>query len=889
MKEKLKPFLGDVIAVVAFLLLTFVMFHEPISQGMVLGGHDSTASIGSGQEQTRYAETHNGETTRWTNSMFSGMPTYQISPSYSATRFLNDVAKVYELGTTEVLCYIFVLLLGFYIMLRAFGFKWWTSGLGALAWAFSSYFFIIIAAGHIWKVMTLAFIPPTIGGLVLCYRGKLLWGAAVTALFTAFQIMSNHVQMSYYFFFVMLFIVLAYGIAALRSRGYKLTIEDLPQLCPNISPKQWLKATGVVIIAGLLGVAANIPNLYHTYDYSRHTMRGGSELTTKPAAAQAADSKEKEANAKGLDYDYITQWSYGIGETLTLLIPDFNGGGSGQAITDENAYDEPQQNLLQYASPAQEAIAKYQQQHPDSQAQLPGANQYWGDQPFTVGPVYVGAFFCFLFFLGLFIVRGPMKWAMAAATVLSLLFAWGHNSPWLTHFFIDHLPMYDKFRTVSSALVIAEFTIPLLGVLALATVLRNRAVLSNRDGKIGLATATVLTAGVCLVLWIFPSAAGSCLSNSEQEGMKIVAGAFDAQFAANYTAAIAAIRHSVLSASAGISLLVILVCGAALFAYSRVKSMPAWVVVAVIALVSTIDLYHINKRYLSTDNFTDPVARLDQFQPTQADKGILKDPSPDYRVLSYAVGDPFNENTTSYLHKNVGGYHPAKLQRYQDLIEWHLQPERIDLMNALRANGGNIAALNLDSLTPVLNMLNTKYYIISANDYIENPAAAGNGWFVKSLNFVKNADEEMAGLGRINPKQAAVADEKFRAALDGTPLGDGEVKITKYEPNELHYDVTSAKGGLVVFSEVYYPGWTATVDGKPAEIGRVDYVLRAIKMPAGSHKVVMEFRPTTVTATNAVAYGAIILVLLLFVAALVIGIRKGTNNKGAETKANAGA
>ena len=868
MNSFLKKSWLDVAMVVFFLLISFAYFHEPVSQGMVLGGHDSDAAIGQGREQVDYRETHDGETTRWTNSMFSGMPTYQIAPSYSAMQFLSRISSIYNLGTTGALCYVFVFLLGFYVMMRAFNFKPWLSALGAIVWAFSSYFFIIIAAGHIWKVMTLAYIPPTIGGLVLCYRGRLLWGGAVTALFTALQVLSNHVQMTYYFLFVMAFIVIAYGIQAFRKNIP--ADEVLGNINFSLSPRSWLRATGVVIVAGLLGVAANLPNLYHTYDYAKYTMRGGSELT--PVADGTASQAETQTKGSGLDYDYITQWSYGIDETMTLLVPDFKGGGSGGVITNDNMYDEPQQQLIQYLQPVQE----YAQQHADQVKSLPGLNQYWGDQPFTVGPVYVGAFICFLFLLGLFVVRGPLKWALAAATVVSLFFAWGHNVPAVTHFLIDHFPLYNKFRTVSSALVIAEFTMPLLGMLALAEVLRRRDVWRSTRGKAGLGVATVLTAGVCLLLWLAPGVAGNCLSADESATMGTLAasGAFDSQFVGDYTACITAMRHSVLAASAGRSLIFLILSGAVLFAAIKFRNLPSWAACGILAVLSLADMWTVNRKYLNTDNFTDPVVRMDTFTKTAADEQILADKDPDYRVISYAAGDPFNENTTSYWHKNVGGYHAAKLQRYQDLIERHLRTEYIGFYNQVRSVGGDLTQLNMDSIVPVLNMLNTKYFIISNDLALTNPAANGNGWFVNSLKFVKGADAEMAGLTGLDTKHAAVADEQFREELDGSPLGGGSVKLTSYEPNELHYDITADKGGVVVFSEVYYPGWTATIDGQSAELGRVNYVLRALKVPAGTHKVVLEFRPTSVSTTNAIAAVAIGVILALFLTALVIGLKR---------------
>lgn len=847
--------LPDICAIAVFLLVSFAYFYEPVSQGMVLGGHDSEASIGMGHEQQEYRAAHGGETTRWTNAIFSGMPTYQTAPSYPATQFLGRLAGYYGLGTAGVVGYIFVLLLGFYILLRAFGLKSSLSALGALVWAFSSYFFIIIAAGHIWKLMTLAFIPPTIAGLVLCYRGKLLWGGAVMALFTAFQIQANHVQMSYYFLFVMAFIVLAYGIDALRR-------QTLPS---------FLKATGTIVAAGLLGVAANLPNLYHTYDYAKHTMRGGSELTA-PATGKGADQRTK----GGLERDYITQWSYGIDETLTLLIPNFKGGGSFDRMI-ENPAAEKNDEYMNDASMMSQQLGGY----------YPGYSQYWGEQPMTVGPVYAGAIICFLFVLGLFYVRGPLKWALAASTVVSLLFAWGHNINGVADFLIDHLPMYNKFRTVSSALVIAEFTIPLLAMLCLARLLREPGLMRRKPAGFGIALS--LTAGVCLLLWLFPGLAGDCIPRAEAEGYTYIAQYFPA-----YRAAVTDVRHAILSTDALRSLLFILVAVALLWAYAC-QRLKGWMLCAGLAVLCVADMWQVNKRYLNTESFDDPVVQQGKYETkTAADEAILRDTT-HYRVLNLTAGNPFNEtsNRTAYWHKSIGGYHAAKLQRYQDLIDRCLAPEINKLGSGISAApGDDMATLAGDSLCPVLNMLNAKYLLVPGNDRqplaVRNTGALGNGWFVERLTFVKDADAEMAALSKLDTKHDGVADEKFRTVLDGSPLGSGTVTLTSYAPNELHYDIRSERGGVTVFSEVYYPGWTVTIDGVAAEIGRADYLLRALRVPAGQHRVVFEFRPATVATTNAIAAAAIAIILGLLATALAGKLRRKTCRTQQEAATAAG-
>lgn len=857
MKLIFKKLQADLLVVLIFLAVSVAYFISPLSEGLVLGGHDSVAAVGLGQEQKEYRATHGGETTRWSNAIFSGMPTYQTAPTYSATDTVSTLSQIYGLGTGHwfpAVSYLFLYLLGFYILLRAFNFKPYLAALGAVLWAFSSYFMIIIAAGHIWKVMTLAFIPPTIGGLVLCYRGKYLWGGAVTALFTAFQVMSNHMQMTYYFLFVMFFMVVAYLVDAIVR--HKLG--------------SWLKATGVLVVAGVLGVAANLPNIYHTYEYAKESMRGKAELTPLPAAK--GETAQKQTN--GLDRDYITMWSYGIDETLTLLVPDYKGGGSQSILDREDVEDLPgYDDFYQCAGQTQAAF-----QQANMQAYPPGLQLYWGDQPFTVGPVYIGAFVCFLFVLGLFYVKGPVKWGLLAATLLSLLFAWGKNIG-ITDFFIDHLPMYAKFRTVSSALVIAEFTMPLLAVLCLYEISRNKQLfnlLSWKDAplrkKVGLPIAAVFTLGLCLLLWVAPSVAGNCISSSDMQTFDMMRQAgFPADLVGRYMAAITSMHHAILSADALRSAFIIILGILVLWAYAANK-LKGWMCCSLLALICLVDLWQIDKRYLNDDSFTDEAAQTEGFAKTPADARILKDKSY-YRVLNLSTGgSPFNEtsNGTSYYHHSIGGYHAAKLHRYQDLIDRQLNNEIQNLANAINGAEGDMSRVPGDSIAAVLNMLNTKYIMFGkqAEQVIENPYANGNGWFVQHLNFVKNADAEMAALGKLDTKHAAVADEQFRQVLDGTPLDSGSVTLTSYEPNDLKYTVESNKGGLIVFSEVYYPGWTVTIDGKPAELGRVNYVLRALKVPAGKHVVEMTFRPASVTTTNTIAYVALLLVLVLFVVAL---------------------
>ena len=867
MKQFLRRSWPDLVVVLCFLLVSFAYFATPISEGLVLGGHDTVAGMGQGQEQTAYHEA-TGERSRWTNSIFSGMPTYQISPTYGSTKVMGVVETVVRLCTSGPLGFLFLYLFGFYLLMRALRFKPLLSAFGATAWAFSSYFLIIIAAGHLWKVNTLGFIPPTIAGLVLAYRGKYLWGATVTALFAALQIAANHLQMTYYFLFVMLFVAVAYGIEALRSKTLG----------------RWAKATGALLVGGLLAAAVNLPNLYHTWQYSKESMRGKTELTV--AAPKTAEQKEapEAEGTDGLARDYITQWSYGIDETLTLLMPDFKGGGSSSILERDGVeglkgYDE----FYQYATQLQQATGS---------GNIPGINQYWGDQPFTVGPVYVGAIICFLFLLGLGLVRGPLKWALAAATLLSFLFAWGHNFMGATDFFIDVLPMYAKFRTVSSALVIAEFTMPVLAMLALAEVIRHpEKIFGTRRGKVSLGVAAVLTVGVSLFYALVPDASNLLSTADSQAFAQLQQLGLPADFVNGYKGAILQLHAAILSATAWRAFFLSLIALALVAAYAKwPKAIPSAAVVGVLLVLTLGDLWNIDRRYLNTDSFKEPEAMQGNFAKSPADQLILKDKDPDYRVLNLSGGSPFNEtsNQTAFWHKSIGGYHAAKLRRYQELINFYLDNECQHLSEAAQkayaqaaADSAQLAArgirsqeqlnayvastFNTDSVTPVLNMLNMKWVILgNGNIALQNAHANGNAWFVNEVKFVPNADAEIQALGKLDLKHQAVADARFESLLKGATDGQGRIELKHYAPNELRYTSDNSKDGVAVFSEIYYPGWTATIDGKPVEVARVNYVLRALRVPAGHHEIVLTFRPTSVTTTEYIAYAAIVLLIVGF-------------------------
>ena len=818
--ETLKKYLPDVLVVLLFAVISFAYFFPADLDGRILYRHDSSAGRGAGQETAEYHE-RTGRVSRWTNATFSGMPTYQTAPSYQSVSVLNQAVKAYHLWLPENVWYVFAYLLGFYILLRAFDFRQSLAALGAIVWAFSSYFFIIIAAGHIWKVMALAYLPPMIAGIVLAYRGKYLWGFIVTAIFAAFEVDANHVQMTYYYLFIILFMMIAYLVEAVRTKRIM----------------HFMKATGVCAAGALIGILLNISNLYHTWQYAQESMRGKSELVKKNAANQTNS---------GLDRDYITQWSYGVGETWTLLVPNTKGGASVPLAANAKAMEKADPNFMQI----------YQQ-----------LGQYWGEQPGTSGPVYVGAFVLMLFILGLFIVKGPMKWALLAATVLSILLSWGRNFMPFTDFFLDYIPMYSKFRTVASILVIAEFTIPLLAMMALKKIVDEPDLLTKKVKFVYVSFG--LTAGIALLFALMPTLFFSdFISSSELEAMKSIPADYLPALQSN----LRSVRESIFTADCWRSFWLITIGTLFLFLY-RFKKLKAVYMVGAIAVLCLIDMWQVNKRYLNDGMFVERSVR-EQAQPmTQTDRQILQDKALDYRVLNLA-SNTFNENETSYYHKSIGGYHAAKLRRYQELIDAYISPEMQKTMSAIAKAGGDMTKVNGDSIFPVLNMLNAKYFIVPLQGEqtvpIRNPYVYGNAWFVDKIAYVDNANAELDKLGTLDLRHEAVADARFRSQLGEAKVQDSTsiVRLTAYEPNQLTYDVRSATGGIVVFSEIFYPEWTATVDGKAVELGRVNYVLRALQVDKGHHTVVLTFDPKSVKQTETVAYlsyGVLLLVVLLAV------------------------
>ena len=827
----LKKCLPDVLAVLLFAVLAFAYFFPADIEGRILYRHDASAGRGAGQEGIEYLQ-KTGERSRWTNALFGGMPTYQMAPSYGSTNLLTKAVNAYHLWLPENVWYVFAYLLGFYILLRAFDFRQHLAALGSIVWAFSTYFLIIIAAGHIWKVWALAYLPPMIAGIVLAYRGKYLWGLLLTAVFTAFEINANHVQMTYYYLFIILFMVIGWLVEAIRQKQMA----------------RFVKATATCVLGAAIGLCINLSNLYHTWEYSKESMRGKSELVKQNSANQTNS---------GLERDYITQWSYGIGETWTLLVPNTKGGASMPLSQSEKAMEHADNDFLPI----------YQQ-----------LGQYWGEQPGTSGPVYVGAFVMMLFILGLFIVKGPMKWALLAATILSILLSWGRNFMGFTDFFLDYVPMYAKFRTVASILVIAEFTIPLLAMLAMKELMDKPELLKPRMKYVGI--SFLLTGGIAMLFSLMPSMFfDSFISSGEMRAIQSLPAEYIQPLVANLTE----MRQAVFTADSLRSFYIILVGTGVLLSFMAGKLKKEYAV-GIILVLCLVDLWTVNKRYLNDEMFVPESEREAPQAKSQTDELILRDQSLDYRVLNLA-SNTFNENETSYYHKSIGGYHAAKLRRYQEMIEQYISPEMQALYGAVSKAGGDMTQVKGDSIYPVLNMLNTKYFIFPLEGGqtvpIQNPYVYGNAWLVDKLDYVNNANEEMEAIGKIDLRHQAVADAKFKEILGEAAEQDtaSTVVITSYEPNRLSYEVNSGKGGVLVFSEIYYPGWTATIDGQPAKLGRVNYILRAMNIQPGKHQVELSFFPKTVDRTEAVAYTAYGILILLVVGAVFVEWKKRQNKK----------
>ncbi|MCX6245481.1 MAG: YfhO family protein [Bacteroidetes bacterium] len=803
--KQIAPYL---VAVLLFIVITFAFF-SPLLEGKRLFQSDIMQYQGMSKEMTDYRGS-TGNETLWTNSMFGGMPTYQIGVKYTGN-LIGYLDKIFTLGLPRPADMVFLYFLGFFFLLLVLRVNPWLSIAGSIAFAFSSFLIIIIDVGHNSQAHAIGYIAPVIAGIILTFRKKYLLGGIITAIFLSLELKANHPQITYYLVMTAVILGICQLVAALRAKEFK----------------SFLISIAVIAVAGGFALATNITNLWATYEYGNYTIRGKTELTSNKAN-----------RTSGLDKDYATQWSYGKSESMTLLIPNFYGGSSQKLSMNSNTA-----KALRANNVPEENIQGFVNQH------LP---MYWGAQPFTSGPVYVGAIIFFLFVLGLLIVKGPLKWWLLAATVLSIMLAWGHNFMALTNFFFSYLPGYNKFRAVTMILVIAEFTMPLLGMLALREFFAGQQ--ERKKLMKNLFIAAGITGGVALIFALVPGmflnyVGSGDASMAKQSGFPdwLMQGLRDD-------------RQSLLQMDAWRTVIFIaLTCGTMLAAmFNKIKNPVAYLIIGALVLV---DMYPVAKRYLNSDSFRSRSELATPYQPSAADEQILQDKTLDYRVLNLTL-DPFNDASTSYFHKSIGGYHGAKLRRYQELIDKGIDYDIRIFARSMRNDS-----------TPVLNMLNTKYIIVPDNNrqptVFPNHNALGNAWFVQGYKMVENADAELAAVANFSPRDTAIINKKFADELNGfTPGRDSSdfIRMSSYAPNYLVYAYKSKNAGLAVFSEIYYPkGWNAYVDGKVMPHFQVNYVLRGMILPAGEHNIEFRFEPKVYGVGEKISLVSSILLILLVV------------------------
>ena len=793
-KFQVKNLVPYVVPVILFIVLSLA-YMSPLLEGKKLKQDDIIRHKGMSKEIVDFRE-KTGEEPLWTNSMFGGMPAYQISVKYSAN-LIQYVDDIMRLGLPRPADWVFLYMLGFFILMLTLRVNPWIGMAGAIAYGFSSYFFIILQAGHNSKAHALAYMAPLLAGVILSYRGKYWLGGILTLLFMALEINAGHPQITYYLGLLVLILGITELVSAIRKSEYA----------------HFIKSSAVVIVAMLFGVLTNITSLWATYEYGKETIRGKSELTT-----------EEGNRTSGLDKDYATQWSYGKAETGTLIIPDFHGGSSHGKLSENSE------------------VAKVLKQNniPQSQVNdlLKGMPTYWGTQPFTSGPVYVGAIVFFLFVFGLILIKGNLKWWLLAGTILSILLAWGKNFPFLTDLFLHYFPGYNKFRAVSMTLVIAELTMPILAFVALNELFKNK--YEKPQLLKALKISLYFVGGFVLLFLLVPGAFFNFSGPSDVS--------YSQSFPKWLMDALVADRESMLRMDALRSLIFILLAAGVMWAFIAGKLQKSYVF-ALITLFVLVDMWPVDKRYLSNDDFVSASTMDRPYKMTQADELILKDKDPNFRVLNL-TGDPFADARTSYFHKSIGGYHGAKLRRYQELYEHQIQKN-----------------FNIQ----VLNMLNTKYIIQPDKNnkptVTPNMGYLGNAWFVPQVEMVENADQELDALTDFDPAKTAVVDKRFEKDLEGfTPSNDttASIQLIEYAPNQLKYQSNTSKDQLAVFSEIYYDkGWNAYVDGEKVPYFRANYVLRAMVVPAGKHLIEFKFEPRVYAIGEKVSFASSLLVILL--------------------------
>ena len=822
--QKNKNILSIVAAIIAFAVITLIYFN-PVLQGKRIKQHDIEMHLGMSQEINDFREA-TGEQTLWTNAPFGGMPAWNISVAPKGN-LTNPIYKGLSLGFPHPIGSVFICMLGFFVLLLILDCGFWISFIGAIAYGFTSYLFIVIGAGHNAKAMAMAYMAPVIAGVLLAYKGKYLWGWLLTAFALAFEVRTNHLQITYYLALIIVILVIAELISDIKNK--KLG--------------HFFKASIGLAVAAIIGVLTCSTALYGNYEFGKETTRG------KPVLTRNEDNQ-----TQGLDRDYITQWSYGKGETWSLLIPNAKGGAS--------AYIGKQNPALEKAdSRFKESIAQ--------------SNAYWGDQPGTSGPVYVGAIVVFLFVLGALTVKGNLKWALLIATLLSILLSWGKNFMGFTNFFLDYIPGYDKFRAVSMTLVIAEVTMPLLGFLGLAELVKNPDSFQKNIKKFYIALG--ITAGICLLFYIAPKVFFSFLSQGEAEQFAAMSKGKDGAVYAQFASQLEDVRVAIFRKDALRSLLFIILAAVPLFLYGKGK-LKGQIAFPILAVLVLIDMFPIDKRYLNNDKFVSKQKYDKPFTASAADQYILNDNDLDFRVADITK-DMFNDASTCYFHKSLGGYSGAKLRRYQDVITQYLGGE----LNQLR--GAKTAQDLLMSLSQqkVINMLNTKYIIVNPNSQpFPNPNALGNAWVVNDVRWVSTPNEEIDAIAETDLARAAILNREFAQQVGNYQLTDSilpEVTLEDYQPNRLTYRfrpaLRQAQGPqdanyLVVFSEIWTEkGWKMYVDGQEQPLLRANYILRAAMIPGGEHDIVMEYAPEAYKMGNTVSLVSSLIMILGLIGAVI--------------------
>ncbi|MBN2395569.1 MAG: YfhO family protein [Candidatus Atribacteria bacterium] len=816
----LNVFVSHFLSIVGFLLISILFFSPDILEGKKIYQNDIIQYNGSVKEIADFRIEYNKEPL-WTNSMFGGMPAYLISTLYSGNK-ISNLHKIFTATGFRPVSYIFIYLLGFYIALLLFRVKPWLAFAGAIAYGFSSYFFAIISAGHIAKVWALGYMPPIIAGVYTAFRGKMLLGSAVTGLFLALQLLINHLQITYY----TLLIIVIYGIFELVAAIRNKQVVEL------------YKPLLLLVVAAGLAVSSHIAALWTTYEYGKYSIRGPSELTANT-----------ENQTSGLDKDYATQWSVGIDESLSLLVPNIKGAPSAFG-TKSKSYD------LLKRSEGGTAYAKQM---------LPRLPSYWGDQPHTI-PVYAGAVVCFLFVFGLFVIKGRLKWWLFTITVISIMLSWGRHFPLLTNFMLDHFPGYNKFRSVSMTLIIAEFAMPLLGMLAIREIINGD--FDKKELIKYLKYPLYILGGITLFLILFPGVFGLSAASDEQmvnQGQGVLVDAFIHD------------RKNLVRADAFRSLVFILLVAGLIYLFIN-KKLKVNYLVGSLAILFLIDLWPVDKRYLNSDNFMTKKENNAVFTPSTADLIILKDKEPGYRVLNLTVS-PFQDATTSYFHHSVGGYHGAKMRRYQELIDYSIIDELNRLISTLRGNATPQAVDSTMAGLNALNILNTRYIIYNPEaPPLVNKHEPGAAWFVDNYKIVADADEEIQSVASFNPLKEVLIDKRYESMLEGyTPQKDtvANINLANYLPNHLTYKAKNTTEQIAVFSEIFYDkGWEAYIDGSPATYFRTNYLLRAMRVPAGEHTIDFKFHPKSYYTGEKISLAGSLILILLVLGSLYYEIKK---------------